>query len=89
MKKLRPLTIQRYKCDFCNKKTRGMKWMNYHESRCYKNPNRTCDVCSDEGTEFFHTLGSGGGVIPDSIEKDCSACTIAKEFGGKSYINEV
>ena len=89
MIKLKPLTIQRYKCDFCNKITRGVKYMNNHEYRCYKNPNRTCDVCSNEGVEFLHTLGHNGGVIPDSIEKDCSACTIAKECGGKSYINEV
>lgn len=47
MKKVR--TMQRYQCDFCKK--RSVKHiMEIHEKRCFRNPNRFCDYCDNEGT---------------------------------------
>lgn len=88
MKKLKPITRDRFKCDFCKKITYTEKAMELHENICYYNPNRDCDVCGNEGVEFFHGLGEGLGVIPDAYSEDCRACKIAKECGGRSYIEE-
>lgn len=89
MKELKPLTIKRFKCDFCNKITRTQKGMEGHEYRCYKNPNRDCDTCSNEGIELYDTLGDNLGVIPDGGERECPSCKIAETLGGKSYIQKL
>lgn len=41
-------TQQKYKCDFCKK--RSVKHViAKHESRCFRNPNRFCDACQNTG----------------------------------------
>ena len=84
MKELK--AVVRYKCDFCNKKSVKPETMARHEIICYKNPNRDCDVCSNEGVEFIHGVGANLGFIPEVDEKDCIACLNAQRVGGKSYI---
>ena len=40
--------MKRYKCDFC--KRRSIKSvMELHERRCFRNPNRFCDYCENQG----------------------------------------
>jgi hypothetical protein len=46
MKKIR--VVQRYRCDFC-KKTGTKSSIEIHEKRCFRNPNRFCDYCQNEG----------------------------------------
>lgn len=41
-------TIQRYQCDFCSKRS-TKSVIAIHEKRCYRNPNRFCDFCQNEG----------------------------------------
>lgn len=60
--------------------------MKRHERICYKNLNRECDVCEGEGVEFYAALGEDLGVTEG--EKPCSACIIAEQLGGKSYLCE-
>lgn len=41
-------TLQRYKCDFCKK--RSVKHIiAKHEKSCYRNPKRFCDNCNNTG----------------------------------------
>jgi glutaredoxin len=42
-------TIQKYKCDFCKKRS-IKRVMEVHERRCFRNPNRYCDYCENKGT---------------------------------------
>ncbi len=41
-------TIQRYKCDFCKKRS-VRSVIALHEKRCFRNPNRFCDSCENKG----------------------------------------
>ena len=41
-------TQQRYKCDFCKKRS-TKSVMELHENRCFRNPNRFCDFCGNKG----------------------------------------
>jgi len=41
-------TQQRYKCDFCKKRSTKHN-MELHEKRCFRNPNRYCDYCENKG----------------------------------------
>lgn len=86
MKILSPVT--RYKCGFCKRIYIIKQACIDHEDKCYKNPDRNCHTCHNEGIEFFDTLGPGLGVIPDGEERPCSSCIIAEFHGGKSYRSE-
>jgi len=60
-------TIQRYKCDFCKKRT--VKWvMEIHERRCFRNPNRYCDFCENKG----FTMDEENGY---SFKQPCPYCS--------------
>lgn len=78
MKILEPRLIQEYRCDFCNTKFRSKYYCELHEDKCYKNPNRNCPVCENNGS--FDDGNLWGEM------RDCYACERAKEMGGKSYI---
>lgn len=39
----------RYKCDFCQH-TSTESAMKAHEKRCWKNPDRYCDLCKNKGS---------------------------------------
>lgn len=90
MKELKPITIKRFKCDFCTKtyRTTAQACID-HERICYRNPNRTCDTCQEEGIELYPILGDNLGVIPDGGERTCPSCLIAEQAGGKSFIKSV
>ena len=58
MKKVK--TMQRYKCDFCNKRSIKSA-MERHEKICYRNPDRFCELCQntgevDEGIEHYSNM---------------------------------
>lgn len=76
----------RYKCEFCGRVYLSAARCKQHEDICYFNPSRNCSRCENTGIELFSTLGSNLGVIFDGREEICSACAIAKQHGGKSYI---
>lgn len=80
------MTKTMYGCHFCNKTSVRQAVMIRHLRICYKNPDRDCDTCDNEGVEFIHSIGPNLGVIFDADSKDCSSCLIAQERGGKSYI---
>lgn len=88
MKELKPITRTRFKCDFCNKVYVKAVNCAEHETVCYRNPNRTCNKCHEEGVELFPAFGGSVeyGIVFDAREEDCSACKIAAEVGGKSYL---
>lgn len=49
----------RYKCDYCNYSA-GMLAVTNHEGICWKNPNRYCDYCKNEGKTYAgYGLGLG------------------------------
>lgn len=82
--------MKRFKCGFCSKIYRTTaKQCLEHERICYRNPNRDCDTCQNEGVEMSCTIDSITlGVIPDGKEQICPSCLIAEEAGGKSYITQ-
>ena len=43
---MRQKKVWRYYCDFCKKAGCNKYWIVKHESRCTKNPNRTCGYCA-------------------------------------------
>jgi len=60
-------TQQKYKCDFC--KYRSVKHrVEIHEKRCYRNPNRFCDFCKNDGytMEWVDEVGD--------VKVDCPYC---------------
>lgn len=46
--------VNRYICEFCNKKGLSASHISKHEKRCTKNPNRYCGLC--EETRDIKTL---------------------------------
>jgi len=67
MKEVR--TQQKYKCDYCKK--RGVKhYMISHEKMCFRNPNRFCDYCNNEGFTM-ETILEGYG----DTKVDCPYCS--------------
>ena len=85
---LQPRTIQEYQCSFCSRRYLTKGRCALHEDKCYRNPNRNCPTCDNTGWESWDTLGPELGVIPDGDGRDCERCKIAKEAGGKSYIED-
>lgn len=73
---IKTITIHKYKCDYCSRNYRIKSACAEHEDKCYKNPNRNCPMCDNEGGEFWQ----GAMVQP------CSFCNTAEELGGKSYV---
>ena len=66
MKKV--LTYQKYKCDFCNK--RSVKHViERHERICYLNPKRECRYMGRMGYQF----------TKNHDDPNCEDCRIAKE----------
>ena len=67
-------TLQRYKCDFCKKKS-VRHVIELHEKRCFRNLNRYCDYCDNKGyTE--ETIAEGF----SAIKQGCPYC---EAFDGK------
>jgi len=75
---------ERYKCEYCNYIRLSTELVLQHETICYKNADRNCPICSNEGVEFINVGGLGGYV---EGEKPCTACEKAKLKGGKSYLD--
>lgn len=60
---------KRYKCDFC--KYRSVKHVvAKHEKRCYRNPDRFCDFCENNG----FTMECIADGFPDQ-KIDCHYCS--------------
>lgn len=60
-------TQKRYKCDFCKKRS-TKSVMTLHEKRCFRNPNRFCDFCENNG----HTTEEENGC---RYEVPCPYCS--------------
>jgi len=80
-----PLKL-RYKCEYCNYIRLSTELVLEHEKICYKNVNRDCPICDNQGVEFYGVIGTNGGYVEE--EKPCTACRRALEVGGKSYLRE-
>ncbi len=68
-------TQQRYKCDFCKRKSAKTS-MIAHEKICFRNPNRFCELCQNKGsyTEVHGDLiEEGDGGLSEEIE--CIYCS--------------
>lgn len=49
---MRPVKVRpRWRCDFCTRTSSNVKGLAEHEQRCWRNPNRKCQLC--EGTGFY------------------------------------
>ncbi len=66
-------TQQRYKCDFCKKKSIKSAMLR-HEIQCYRNPNRVCQACNNTGS-----LPRAGYWSEDEEEYD-NHCPYCKKF---------
>lgn len=64
-------TLQRYKCDFCKKRS-TKSVIEKHEKRCFRNPNRFCDNCKNEGV--VETFEDGGNDEFVRVEVPCRYC---------------
>lgn len=62
-------TLQKYKCDFCKKRS-VKSAMEKHEKRCFRNPNRYCDYCDNQG----YTLETVLDEYPPA-KQDCPYCS--------------
>lgn len=60
-------TLQRYKCDFCKKRS-TKSVIEKHEKRCFRNPNRFCDYCNNKGK--IHVVENGYGY-----HENCPYCS--------------
>ena len=61
-------TMPRFKCDFCNKRS-IKRVMELHEKRCFRNPNRFCELCENKGytEEYYEGIGTR--------KTDCPYCS--------------
>lgn len=66
-------TLQKYKCDFCKMRSTKAR-MEIHEKRCFRNPNRFCDFCSNTGEIIEHE---------DNIGKLSHPCPYCSSFDGE------
>lgn len=83
MKELTPITLPRCYCDFCKHKVFHNKSACIrHEDKCYKNPNRNCPTCNNEG-RIDEVMNNG---YMGHRNLNCYSCEIAQKVGGKSYI---
>jgi hypothetical protein len=47
---MRPVKVRpRWRCDFCTRTSSSVKAMAEHEQRCWRNPNRRCQLCEGKG----------------------------------------
>src|ERR1039458_3706726 len=54
---MRPVkTRPRWRCDFCRYSSSSVTGMEVHERRCWKNPNRICDLCGNRSEEHTSEL---------------------------------
>lgn len=61
-------TQQRYRCDFC-KRTGIRSNIERHEKICFRNPNRVCEYCDNEGYTMEEVLEE----YP-LVKTDCPYC---------------
>lgn len=67
---MRPVrSLPRFRCDFCTR-TSTEASMKRHEKRCYRNPDRFCDYCKNEGYVFVDDGAYYGG-----IKEPCFYCS--------------
>lgn len=77
MTELTPITLPRLKCDYCNHRVFHSKPACIkHEDKCYKNPNRNCPTCENDGEIEYY----------GAEMTDCPDCAVALTLGGKSFI---
>ncbi len=62
-------TQKRYKCDFCQKRS-VKRVIELHEKRCFRNPNRYCDYCENQGYTMETILEE---YAP--VKQDCPYCS--------------
>lgn len=78
---MRTKLVKRYYCDHCNRGSLTKPSMVAHEARCFRNPERKCDVCVGvcEHTQTELSAAFKGGGLPLLREKanNCPACIIA------------
>ena len=68
---MRPVkTRLRWRCDFCRYSSSSVTGMEVHERRCWKNPNRICDLCGNTGIMEHDGMGDGSGIY----EEPCFYC---------------
>ncbi len=79
---MKPVKTQpRFKCDFCKKRSTKTA-MERHERRCFRNPDRYCDFCENQGFTWETVLEN----YPDA-KMDCPYCGRRDEAKTKA-INE-
>jgi len=62
-------TMQKYQCGFCKK--RGVKHsIAIHEKRCFRNPDRFCDYCDNDG----YIVNDYGVIGASSVREECPYC---------------
>jgi hypothetical protein len=61
---------KRYKCDFCKRRSTKSA-MELHEKRCFRNPNRFCELCQNKG--YIEDDINGDGSLVD--KRDCPYCS--------------
>lgn len=63
--------MPKYKCDFCKKRS-VKSAMLLHEKRCFRNPNRYCDYCENNGyiSEDYSDIVGGS----SDVKVPCPYC---------------
>lgn len=69
------------KCRFCNRRYRDKGYLGNHEYQCYKNPNRYCFTCENEGV--IDEIMSNGYMGHKNLP--CPDCEISKQALKESH----
>lgn len=67
-------TQKRYKCDYCSRRS-VKRAMLIHEKRCFRNPNRFCDYCENNGFTME--------TIVDGYPDQKTSCHYCEKFDKK------
>lgn len=78
---MRTKLVKRYYCDHCNRGSLTKKSMEAHEARCFRNPNRKCElcveVCGGTAQEMKAALENGGLEALRAKAEGCPRCIMA------------
>jgi hypothetical protein len=68
-----------YQCDYCKRIMKSKKGIQNHERICYKNDNRTCDECGEDGGNYVFYGDYDYWQI-------CHTCSTAYSLGIKNFL---
>ena len=89
---MRTKLVTRYYCDHCSRGSLTKSSMVAHESRCFRNPNRKCELCVEvvecSATELNAAFAEGGLPLLREKAHGCPACILSALMQGSAGDSE-